>query len=177
MSEKKREIKIPRLWVYVSAFATGVLVTSLMALCFGAEEAIEFFTQTLIFGVVFIASSNVFEKIDRQPYRLTWKYWTLIGLVVLSDFLFLFLAKAPTPEDGKLRLGIFVASLVATVCFAYYTYKPEQMEISEKVKKVIATYLEENAGKTNDEIADGIFQFVYAPQRKKKTEEGEEANE
>ena len=179
MSEKK-EIRIPRLWVYVSAFVTGVIVTMAFGMVFGFESAVTFLTTALIYGVLFICSYNVFDKIDKQPYRLTWKYWTLIGLIVLSDFLFLFLAKAPTKAAGQFRAGLFVAALVATICFAYYTYRPEQIEIFSKIKEAskmeIVKFLEEHVGESNEALAEGILGVMFAPKKKEETPEGEEAN-
>lgn len=180
MSERK-EIRIPRLWVYVSAFVAGLIVTTGFGLAFGVEYCLDFVTNAAIFGVLFVTAYNVFDKIDKQPYRLTWKYWVLIALIVVTDFLFLFAAKAETQDMCIVRLCIFAVGLILTGFYAYFIYAPSQREmfaeINEAAKAEIAKYLNEHSGEDNMVVAEGILDILFAPKKKEEPSEGEEANE
>lgn len=180
MSEKK-EIRIPRLWVYVSAFLAGLAVTSVFGLAFGVEYAADFITNAAIFGVLFITASNVMDKVDRQPHRLTVKYWVLIALVVVTDFLFLFAAKAGDKNTCIVRLCIFAVGLILTGFYAYFIYAPSQMELIEKMKEgsrvAIAQYLDENGGKPVEELAEGILALIFAPKPKREKKQKKETPE
>ena len=182
MTEKK-EIRIPRLWVYAASFFAGLIVTTGFGVAFGVEYAIDFITSAVCYGVLFIAAYNIMDKIDKQPYRLTWRYWVLMALIVVTDFLFVALAKAPTKEDGFLRIGLLTTALVGTVCFALYSYAPEQKrifaDIKDASKAAICEYLDEHASESHESIAEGILALIFAPKKKAKEEapEGEEANE
>lgn len=183
MSEKK-EVRIPRFWVYLSAFVSGLVVTTSFGLAFGVDYALDFVTNAAIFGVLFVTAYNVMDKVDKAPYRLTVKYWVLIALIVLSDFLFLFSAKAEDQNTCVVRLCIFAVGLILTGFYAYFIYAPSQKEIFAQVKEesalAIASYLDENGGKPTIELAEGILALIFAPKKKEKKEEevaeGEEAN-
>lgn len=180
MSEKK-EIKIPRLWVYLAAFVSGLAVTTLFGLAFGVQYALDFVTNAAIFGVLFVTAYNVWDKVDKQKYRLTWKYWVLIALIVVTDFLFLFAAKADTKDTCVVRLCIFAVGLILTGFYAYFIYAPSQKEIFEEVKEASKTqireFLDEHAGESTDVLAEGILELMFAPKQKEEAPEGEEANE
>lgn len=190
MSEKK-EIRIPRLWVYVSAFFAGLVVTTGFGLAFGVEYALDLVTNCAIYSVLSIAAYNVFDKVDRQPYRLTAKYWVLMALIVVTDFLFLFAAKADTKDLCVVRLCIFAVSLILTGFYAYFIYAPSQVEIVENVKNEakngIAQYLNEHGGEAPETLAEGILALIFAPKvkepkpkKERKTrrhKKGEEADE
>lgn len=179
MAEKK-EIKIPRLWVYLAAFVSGLAVTTLFGLAFGVQYALDFVTNAAIFGVLFVTSYNVWDKVDKQKYRLTWKYWVLIALIVVTDFLFLFAAKAETQELCTVRLCIFAVGLILTGFYAYFIYAPSQKEIFEAIKEAskaqIAAYLDEHGAEPNETVAEGILELMFAPKKKEEAPEGEEAN-
>ena len=179
MAEKK-EIKIPRLWVYLAAFVSGLAVTTLFGLAFGVQYALDFITNAAIFGVLFVTAYNVWDKVDKQKYRLTWKYWVLIALIVVTDFLFLFAAKAETKEMCIVRLCIFLVGLILTGFYAYFIYAPSQHEIFAKIKEAakvqIKEFLDEHAGEPTDVQAEGILDMMLAPKKKEEAPEGEEAN-
>lgn len=182
MSNTKKEIRIPRLWVYASAFVAGLVVTTVMGLCLGAEYAIDFVTNAICFGCIFILSANVFDRIDRQKFRLTWKYWTLVGLIVVTDFLFAFTAKAETKDTCIIRACIFFVGLILTSFYAYFIYAPSQYElfaeVKEASKKELVEYLDGHAGEETTVMAEGILELFLAKKVKKEAEkEGEEVSE
>ena len=180
MSEKK-EIKIPRLWVYLAAFVSGLAVTTIFGLAFGVQYALDFVTNAAIFGVLFVTAYNVWDKVDKQTYRLTWKYWVLIALIVVTDFLFLFAAKAEVRDTCIVRLCIFAVGLTITGFYAYFIYAPSQREIFAAVKEAskaqLKAYLEEHAGESADVVAEGILELMFAPKKEEEAPEGEEVNE
>lgn len=181
MSEKK-EMRIPRLWVYICAFFAGLVVTACFGLGFGVEFAVSFLTESALYGILFITAYNVMDKVDRQPHRLTVKYWVLIALIVVTDFLFLFAAKAEDKNTCIVRLCIFAVGLIFTGFYSYCIYAPSQKELfvqmKDEAKAGIAEYLREHAGEPSEDVAGGLMELIFAPKKKAKEEpQGEEADE
>lgn len=178
---EKKEIKIPRFWVYFAAFVSGVVMTTLIGLLLGVSMALTFVTNALVYGTLFIASYNVWDKVDKQRYRLTWKYWTLIGLIVASDFMFAFTAMADTKDKGIIGASITACLLVITGCFAWFIYAPSQKEIFAQIREAskmqIKAYLEEHAGEEAETVAAGLLELMLAPKAKEEAPEGEEVDE
>lgn len=182
MSKEKKEIRIPRLWVYVCAFLSGLFVTTAFGISQGVGYAADFITNSAIYGCIFVLTANVFDRVERQPYRLTVKYWVLVAFILVTDFLFMFAARAVTKDDCIVRLCIFAVGLILTSFYAYFIYAPSQKEIFEEVKanavEGIASYLDENGGQPTKTLAEGIVEMLFAPKKKEEEEatEGEEAN-
>lgn len=180
MSEKK-EIRIPRLWVYLAAFGSGVVVTAILGILMGVPSAIDFVTYCALFGVIQTVSYNVWDKVEKARYRLTWQYWTLIGLIILSDALVAFSAMSGDHFWGAICLvaGLSVAAIA--FIFAYCVYAPSQKEIFATVKEAskaqLKEYLDAHAGEASEEVAEGILELMFAPKKKEEAPEGEEVDE
>lgn len=179
MTEKK-EIKIPRLWVYLAAFVSGFAVTAVLGVLMGVPSALDFVTFAGLFGVIQTVSYNVWDKVDKQRYRLTWQYWTLIGLILASDALIAYSALSGSHYWGSMSLvaGVFMAAVACI--FAYSIYAPSQKAIFAEVKEAsiaqVKEYLDAHMGEGTDAIAEGLIEMMLAPKAKEEPE-GEEENE
>lgn len=179
MSEKK-EIRIPRLWVYLAAFGSGVVVTAILGILMGVPSAIDFVTYCGLFGILQTVSYNVWDKVDKARYRLTWQYWTLIALIVAADALVAFSAMSGNRFCGAICLvaGISVAAIA--LIFAYCVYAPSQREIFNTVKDAsklqIKEYLDIHLGEPTEAVAAGLIEMMLSPKKKEETPEGEEAD-
>lgn len=162
--KEKKEMKIPRLVVYIFTFLAGVLISTAFGLAFGVNFALDFITSATIYGVLFIVFYNIFDKVDRYRYRLTPKYWILIMLIVFCDFMFLFTSRSETIDVMLLRLAFWLVSLILTVCFAYFVYKPSQIELHLTVRdntiEAISNYLAAHGSLTSRQAAEGIVALL-----------------
>ena len=165
--KKEHTIRIPRLVVYVAAFILSVVICVAFGLAFGLAYAAEFVTSAVVLGVVFMLGYNICEKADEQPWRLTPKYWGLVALILLTDFLLMFCAKAPDMETGKYRVLVLAVAGVTLGFYTYFVYAPSQKEllaeVKKKVKEAVAKYIGEHTGEAPEIVADGLVELVLAP--------------
>lgn len=181
--KEKKAIRIPRLAVYCAAFFASVVVCLLFGLAFGFDYALEFATNALVLTAIALTAYNVFEKIDEQPWRLTPKYWGLVALILVTDFLFMYFAKAPDKTSGMIRGLIFMVSAIVLGGYTFFVYKPAQekltSDVKKKIKEAVTAYISAHLGETPDKIADELVEIVFAPKERIMTEEksgGEEEN-
>ena len=177
--KKVKEIRIPRLAVYLIALFAAIVICIGMSLTFGVAYAAEFATVAIFNCVIAFVAYNIIDKWDEQPWRLTPKYWGLVVFIMVSDTLWILTAKASSPTNGMI-LGIgFIASLVCLVIYTYAIYAPSQKallaEVKKKVKESVTGYINEHSGETPEQIADGLVELVMAPKEHvvKKGEENE----
>lgn len=177
--KKVKEIRIPRLVVYLIALFAAIVICIGMSLTFGVAYAAEFATVAMFNCVIAFVVYNIIDKWDEQPWRLTPKYWCLMAFILVSDALFILTAKASNRTSGAI-LGIgFLSSLVCLGIYASAVYVPSQKallaEVKKKVKESVAGYINDHSGETPEQIADGLVELVMAPKEHvvKKGEENE----
>ena len=183
MKEKeKKEIRIPRLAVYLVALFIAITICIAMSLTFGVEYAVEFATVAIFNCVIAFVCYNIIDKWDEQPWRLTPKYWGLVAFIVICDVLWILTAKAPDKTAGSILFVAFVASVVCLCIYTYAIYAPSQKtllaDVKKKVKEAVAGYLNAHSGETPEQLADGLVEVVMAPKEHiVKKDEGEGGNE
>lgn len=165
--KKAKEIRIPRLAVYLIALFTAIVICIAMSLAFGVAYAAEFATVAIFNCVIAFVAYNIIDKWDEQPWRLTPKYWGLVAFILVADALFIFTAKASDATSGMI-LGIgFLASIVCLVIYTYAIYAPSQKallaEVKQKVKDAVAQYISDHSGESPEQVAEGLVELVMAP--------------
>ena len=165
--KKVKEIRIPRLAVYLIALFAAIAICIGMSLAFGVAYAAEFATVAIFNCVIAFVAYNIIDKWDEQPWRLTPKYWGLVVFILVSDALWILTAKASDPTNGMI-LGIgFLASLVCLVIYTYAIYAPSQKallsDVKKKVKEAVAKYISDHSGETPEQVAEGLVEVVMAP--------------
>ena len=165
--KKVKEVKIPRLAVYLIALSAAIVICIGMSLVFGVAYAVEFATVAIFNCVIAFVAYNIIDKWDEQPWRLTPSYWIEVVLIVLSDVLFILTAKSPSAFAGGI---LFVATLSSVAVLWIYTfaiYAPRQKallsDVKKKVKGAVAKYIGEHTGETPETVADGLVELVLAP--------------
>ena len=97
---KVKEIRIPRLAVYLIALFAAIVICFGMSLTFGVAYAAEFSTVAIFNCVIAFVAYNIIDKWDEQPWRLTPSYWVEEALIVLADVLFILTAKSKSAFAG-----------------------------------------------------------------------------
>ena len=117
--KEKKQIRIPRLVVYIIALLTAIIVCVSMSFTFGVAYAAEFATVAIFNCVIAFVCYNIIDKWDEQPWRLTPKYWGLVALILMSDVLFILSAKASTKYWGC----ILSIGLLASVSWLFIPWR------------------------------------------------------
>ena len=178
--KEKKQIRIPRLVVYIIALLTAIIVCVSMSFTFGVAYAAEFATVAIFNCVIAFVCYNIIDKWDEQPWRLTPKYWGLVALILMSDVLFIQSAKASTKYWGCILSIGLLASIGILVIYTVAIYVPSQRqllaEVKQKVKDAVAGYLNAHSGEAPEQLADGLVEVVMAPKEHVVKSEGEEGN-
>lgn len=159
-NETKKEIRIPKVVVYVLATIMVVLLSVGVSLLFGVGNAIDCITVAAIVAVLSHVLYDIGEKVSNRKYALTLKYWLMCALVLLCDLSFFFTSQSKTYEVLPIRASLFGVLLIATIFYAYFVYKPSVMSMAEQLEKnlakAFADYITNNTGKTPEEIGEGL---------------------
>ena len=178
--KEKKQIRIPRLVVYVIALLVAITACVAMSFTFGVAYAAEFATVAIFNCVIAFVCYNIIDKWDEQPWRLTPKYWGLVALILVSDVLWLLTAKAATKAWGFILAIGFVSSVAILAIYTAAIYVPSQRqllaEVKQKVKDAVAGYLNAHSGEAPEQLADGLVEVVMAPKEHVVKSEGEEGN-
>lgn len=165
--KKLKEIKIPRLAVYIVALFAAIVICIGMFFTFGVAYVAEFATLAVFNCVIAFVAYNIIDKWDEQPWRLTPSYWGEVVLIVLTDVLFIFTAKASTAFWGGILVAALIASGAVLLIYTFAIYSPKQMallaDVKKKVKEAVAKYIGEHTGETPEAVADGLVELVMAP--------------
>ncbi|MGN1190935.1 MAG: hypothetical protein ACI4SL_11145 [Candidatus Ornithospirochaeta sp.] len=165
--KKVKEIRIPRLAVYLIALFTAIVICIAMSLSFGIAYAAEFATVAIFNCVIAFVAYNIIDKWDEQPWRLTPKYWGLVALILMSDVLWILSAKSSTKYWGLILFIGFLASVGILAIYTAAIYVPSQRqllaEVKQKVKDAVAQYISDHSGESPEQVAEGLVELVMAP--------------
>lgn len=175
----KREIRVPRIAVYVVSVLVCMLMAVVFTLCFGVVNAIDCLTVVAEVYVLASVVTNIGERLSAKKYHLlTSKYWVMMALILACDGLFAFSSYSTTMEILAVRGAFFLFALIATILFAVFVYKPSVIALmttaEENTVGMIKGYLDENTALTNEEKAKGVIALLKAPKTLKKEEEKSE---
>lgn len=175
----KREIRVPRILVYVISVLVCMLMAVVFTLCFGVVNAIDCLTVVAEVYVLASVVTNIGERLSAKKYHLlTSKYWVMMALILACDGLFAFSSYSSTMEILAVRGAFFLIVLIGTILFAVFVYKPSVITLmttaEENTAEMIKGYLDENAGLINEEKAKGVIALLKAPKAPKKEEEKSE---
>lgn len=175
----KREIRVPRIVVYIVSVLVCMLMAVVFTLCFGVVNAIDCLTVVAEVYVLASVVTNIGERLSAKKYHLlTSKYWVMMALILACDGLFAFSSYSSTMEILAVRGAFFLIVLIGTILFAVFVYKPSVITLmttaEENTAEMIKGYLDENAGLINEEKAKGVIALLKAPKALKKEEEKSE---
>lgn len=177
---KVKEIRIPRLAVYLIALFAAIVICFGMSLTFGVAYAAEFVTVAIFNCVIAFVAYNIIDKWDEQPWRLTPSYWVEEALIVLADVLFILTAKSSSAFAGGILFVAMLASIAVLWIYTFAIYAPRQKallsDVKKKVKEAVAGYINDHSGETPEQLADGLVEVVMAPKENIMTK-GEGGNE
>lgn len=167
----KKEIRIPRIMVYLVSVLVCMAIAVGFTLLFGVAYAIDCLTVVAEVAVLSSVVTNIGERLFAKKYHLlTSKYWVMMALVLACDALFAFASYSSTMEVLGVRGAFFLVVLIGTVLFALFVYKPSVVTLmataEENTVKMIAEYL------GDEEKARGVIALLKAP--KKEEEKSEE---
>lgn len=167
----KKEIRIPRIMVYLVSVLVCMAIAVGFTLLFGVAYAIDCLTVVAEVAVLSSVITNVAERLFARKYHLlTAKYWVMMALVLICDALFAFASYSSTMEILGVRGAFFLVVLIGTILFALFVYKPSVITLmataEENTVKMIAEYL------GDEEKARGVIALLKAP--KKEEEKSEE---
>lgn len=158
--EEKKEIRIPKVVVYILATLLVILVVVGVSLLFGVGNAIDCITVAAILAVLSHVLFDIGEKLNTRKYALTPKYWLMCTMILLCDLTFFFTSQSKTMEVLPIRASLFGVVLIATIFYAYFVYKPSVMALAQKLEenlaKAFSAYIQANPGKTADEMGEGL---------------------
>ena len=177
--KEKKEIRIPRVAVYLVSVLVCMLIAVGFTLLFGVAYAIDCITVVAEVGVLMAVVLNISERLAAKKYHLlTSKYWVQMALILVTDGLFAFTSYSTTMEILGVRGAFFLLVLIVTILFALFVYKPSVATLmataEENTVKGIAEILIENKGKTEEETAKAVVAFLKNPVKEKEEEKSEE---
>ena len=167
----KKEIRIPRIMVYLVSVLVCMAIAVGFTLLFGVAYAIDCLTVVAEVAVLSSVVTNIGERLFAKKYHLlTSKYWVMMALILACDALFAFASYSSTMEVLGVRGAFFLVVLIGTILFALFVYKPSVVTLmataEENTVKMIAEYL------GDEEKAKGVIALLKAP--KKEEEKSEE---
>ena len=171
MEKERKEIRIPRIAVYLVSVLVCMTIAVVFTLLFGIVNAIDCLTVVAEVTVLSSVVTNVGERLFAKKYHLlTAKYWVMMALILVCDGLFAFSSYSATVEILGVRGTFFLFALIGTILFAIFVYKPSVVTLmataEENTVEMIAEYL------GDEEKAKGVIALLKAP--KKKEEKSEE---
>ena len=177
MEKEKKEIRIPRIVVYLVSVLVCMAIAVVFTLLFGIVNAIDCLTVVAEVAVLSSVVTNIGERLFAKKYHLlTSKYWVMMALVLACDGLFAFSSYSTTIEILGVRGAFFLIVLIVTILFAVFVYKPSVANLmataEENTITGITKVLVDNSGKTEEEKAKAVVAFLKAP--KKEEEKSEE---
>ena len=171
---KVKEIRIPRLAVYLIALFAAIVICIGMFFTFGVAYVAEFATVAIFNCVIAFVAYNIIDTWDEQPWRLTPSYWVEEALIVLADVLFILTAKSKSAFAG----GILLVATLASIAVLWIAPKQKALlsDVKKKIKEAVAGYINDHSGETPEQLADGLVEVVMAPKENIMTK-GEGGNE
>jgi len=167
----KREIRVPRIVVYLISTLVCMLMAVVFTLCFGVVNAIDCLTVVAEIYVLASVVTNIGERLSAKKYHLlTSKYWVMMALILACDGLFAFSSYSSTMEILAIRGAFFLLALIVTILFAVFVYKPSVITLMTTAEENTVKMLGDYLGDT--EKAKGVIALLKAP--KKEEEKSEE---
>ena len=168
--KEKKQVRIPRIAVYLVASLVCILIAVGFALLFGVANAIDCLTVVAEIYVLTSVITNIGERLFAKKYHLlTSKYWVMMILILVCDALFAFASYSTTMDILAVRGAFFLIVLIGTILFSLFVYKPSVIalvsEAEENTIKMLAEYL------GNEEKAKGVVALLKAPKKEEEKSE------
>lgn len=168
--KEKKQVRIPRIAVYLVASLVCILIAVGFALLFGVANAIDCLTVVAEIYVLTSVVTNIGERLFAKKYHLlTSKYWVMMILILVCDALFAFASYSATMDILAVRGAFFLIVLIGTILFSLFVYKPSVValvsEAEENTIKMLAEYL------GNEEKAKGVVALLKAPKKEEEKSE------
>jgi hypothetical protein len=172
--KEKKEIRIPRVAVYLVSVLVCMLIAVGFTLLFGVAYAIDCITVVAEVGVLMAVVLNISERLAAKKYHLlTSKYWVQMALILITDGLFAFTSYSTTMEILGVRGAFFLLVLIVTILFALFVYKPSVVTLMATAEENTVKGIAEILG-GDEEKAKAVVAFLKNPVKEKEEEKSEE---
>ena len=172
--KEKKEIRIPRVAVYLVSVLVCMLIAVGFTLLFGVAYAIDCITVVAEVGVLMAVVLNIAERLAAKKYHLlTSKYWVQMALILITDGLFAFTSYSTTMEILGVRGAFFLLVLIVTILFALFVYKPSVVTLMATAEENTVKGIAEILG-GDEETAKAVVAFLKNPVKEKEEEKSEE---
>ena len=123
--------------------ACSLLIGGLFNLPWGGGAVLDFVTGLVFFAIITLAVGDVWYKVLREKWKLTWQYWIGIVLTLLATWAFLWASKSVTWPSRFIRLGVTAGVGLGSGLWFLFAYKPVVEARNKAFLEEYKAYLQE----------------------------------